>query len=92
LRRDLICGRFEIAGGLLGLLRGIRLLSLRLALGPTNTKKIMESKGVIEVLYEGSPVWIENVLDNNTVQVSNIQTNDKQDVSANMLVEKGFTK
>lgn len=55
-------------------------------------KKIMESKGVIEVLYEGSPVWIENVLDNNTVQVSNIQTNDKQDVPANMLVEKGFTK
>ena len=51
-------------------------------------KKIMESKGVIEVLYEGSPVWIENVLDNNTVQVSNIQTNDKQDVPANMLVEK----
>lgn len=55
-------------------------------------KKIMESKGVIDVLYEGSPVWIENVLDNNTVQVSNIQTNDKQDVPANMLVEKGFTK
>ena len=51
-------------------------------------KKIMESKGVIEVLYEGSPVWIENVLDSNTVQVSNIQTNDKQDVPANMLVEK----
>ncbi|WP_010248445.1 H-type small acid-soluble spore protein [Acetivibrio cellulolyticus] len=51
-------------------------------------KKIMESNGVIEVLYQGSPVWIENVLDNNTVQVSNIQTNDKKDVPAYMLVEK----
>lgn len=51
-------------------------------------KKIMESKGVIEVLYEGSPVWIENVLDNNTVQVSNIQTNVKKEVPAYMLVEK----
>lgn len=51
-------------------------------------KKIMESDGVIEVLYQGSPVWIENVLDNNIVQVSNIKTNDKKEVPAYMLVEK----
>lgn len=55
-------------------------------------KQIMESKGVIEVLYQGSPVWIENVLDDNTVQVSNIQTKDKQDVPVSMLVEKGLVK
>jgi len=55
-------------------------------------KQIMESKGVIEVLYQGTPVWIENVLDDNTVQVSNLQTNVKQDVPVNMLVEKGFVK
>lgn len=48
----------------------------------------MESKGVIEVLYQGSPVWIENVLDDNTVEIININTNDKKDVAANMLVEK----
>ncbi|OPZ93765.1 MAG: acid-soluble spore protein H [Firmicutes bacterium ADurb.Bin419] len=51
-------------------------------------KRIMESNGVIEVLYQGSPVWIENVLDNNIVEVSNIQTNDKKEVPAYMLVEK----
>ncbi|AEV69536.1 H-type small acid-soluble spore protein [Acetivibrio clariflavus] len=55
-------------------------------------KQIMESKGVIEVLYQGDPVWIENVLDDNTVQVSNLQTNVKQDVPVNMLVEKGLVK
>lgn len=55
-------------------------------------KQIMESKGVIEVLYQGTPVWIENVLDDNTVQVSILQTNVKQDVPVNMLVEKGFVK
>lgn len=51
-------------------------------------KQIMESKGVIKVLYQGSPVWIENVLDDNTVQVSDLLTNVKQDVPVNMLVEK----
>lgn len=56
----------------------------------TRAKQIIESKGVIEVLYQGTPVWIENVLDDNTVQVSNIQTNDKQDVPVSMLEEKGF--
>lgn len=55
-------------------------------------KQIMESKGVIEVLYQGTPVWIENVLDDNTVQVSILQTNVKQDVPVNMLVEKGLVK
>lgn len=54
----------------------------------SRAKKIMESDGVIEVLYHGSPVWIENVLENNIVQVSNIQTSDKKEVPAYLLVEK----
>lgn len=55
-------------------------------------KRIIESKGVIEVLYQGSPVWIESVLKDNIVEITNIQTNDKYDVPANMLVEKVLQK
>lgn len=51
-------------------------------------KQIIESDGVIEVLYEGKPVWIENVQDNNTAGVSFINTNEKKDVPVYMLVEK----
>ncbi len=55
-------------------------------------KRIIESKGVIEVLYQGSPVWIESVLKDNIVEVIDFQTNDKYDVPANMLVEKVLQK
>ena len=51
-------------------------------------KQILESKGVIEVLYQGSPVWIENVLENNNAQVSYMQSNEKTEVPVYMLVEK----
>ncbi|MFZ5987500.1 MAG: H-type small acid-soluble spore protein [Bacillota bacterium] len=55
-------------------------------------KQIMESDGVIEVLYQGSPVWIENVLSNNTAEVSYIQNNEKKEVPVYMLVEKELPK
>jgi len=55
-------------------------------------REIMESKGVIEVLYQGSPVWIENVMKDNIVEIIDIETNDKHDVPANMLVEKVLQK
>ncbi|NLD46794.1 MAG: H-type small acid-soluble spore protein [Clostridiaceae bacterium] len=54
----------------------------------TRAKQIIESNGIIEVLYEGTPVWIENVKDNNTADVSFIKTNIKKDVPIYMLVEK----
>ena len=53
-------------------------------------KEIMESKGIIEVLYQGSPVWIENVMKDNLVEIIDLKTNYKQDVPANMLVEKAI--
>jgi small acid-soluble spore protein H (minor) len=51
-------------------------------------KQIMDSDGVIEVLYQGSPVWIENILDNNTAQISDMQSNQKKEVPVYTLVEK----
>lgn len=51
-------------------------------------KQIMESDGVIEVLHQGTPVWIENVMNNNMAQVSYIQTNEMKEVPVYMLVEK----
>jgi len=50
-------------------------------------KEIMRSDGVIEVLYEGNPVWIENVLDNNNAAVSRLNTNQRFEVPVSMLVE-----
>ena len=47
----------------------------------------MDSDGVIEVLYQGSPVWIENILDNNTAQISDMQSNQKKEVPVYTLVE-----
>ncbi|TYQ15908.1 UNVERIFIED_CONTAM: small acid-soluble spore protein H (minor) [Acetivibrio alkalicellulosi] len=49
-------------------------------------KQILKSDGVIEVLYEGAPIWIENVIDNKA-DISVINTNEKKNVSVNMLIE-----
>jgi small acid-soluble spore protein H (minor) len=53
-------------------------------------RQIIESDGVIEVLYQGSPVWIEKILDNNQAQVSDIKTNKVNEVPLYMLVEKNL--
>lgn len=50
-------------------------------------KQIMESKGVIEVLFRGSPVWIESVKDNNTAEVSYLRTKKKVEAPIYLLTE-----
>lgn len=50
-------------------------------------KEIMASTGVIEVLYQGSAVWIENIKDNNTAIVHHISNNKKEEVPVYKLVE-----
>jgi len=55
-------------------------------------QQIIESDQVIEVLHEGSPVWIEKVMDNNMAHVSYIHTKEEKDVPLYMLVEKELPK
>lgn len=50
-------------------------------------RQIVESLGVIEVLYNGSPVWIENIKDN-TAEVSYIDTKNKAEVQVEKLIER----
>lgn len=50
-------------------------------------KEIMTSSDNIEVLYQGSPVWLENIKDNNTVQVTHLDTHSREDVPIYKLVE-----
>lgn len=50
-------------------------------------KQIVESLGVIEVLYNGSPVWIENIKEN-TAEVSYIDTKNKVEVQVEKLIER----
>jgi small acid-soluble spore protein H (minor) len=49
-------------------------------------RQIVESLGVIEVLYNGSPVWIENIKEN-IAEVSYIDTNNKAEVQVEKLTE-----
>lgn len=49
-------------------------------------KQIFDSYGVIEVLYDGAPVWIENVK-GDIVEVTNLKNNEKIEVPANKLEE-----
>lgn len=53
----------------------------------SRVKDIVESKGVIEVLYQGSLVWIEQV-NGDSVQIQNLDTQQRLEVSANDLFER----
>lgn len=53
-------------------------------------RQIVESLGVIEVLYNGSPVWIENIKEN-TAEVSYIDTKNKAEVQVDKLIERNPT-
>lgn len=55
-------------------------------------KRIIDSPDTVEVLYQGSPVWIENVKDNNTAEVTILEGKDKVQVPVYMLVEKNPAK
>lgn len=49
-------------------------------------RQIVESLGVIEVLYNGSPVWIENI-NENTAEVSFFDSKNKAEVQIEELTE-----
>ncbi len=48
--------------------------------------EIFDSLGVIEVYFQGHPVWIEKI-NKNTVGVINLDTNEHLEVSAQDLIE-----
>lgn len=49
-------------------------------------REIVDSLGVIEVMHNGKPVWIENIT-GNEAQITYIEGNETVDVSLNQLVE-----
>lgn len=49
-------------------------------------RQIVDSLGVIEVLYKGCPVWIENIKEN-TAEISYIDTKNKAEVQVEELIE-----
>jgi H-type small acid-soluble spore protein len=50
-------------------------------------KEIINTPYKVEVLFEGTPVWLENVTDNNTAVVTYIDTHSKDTVPVYKLVE-----
>jgi small acid-soluble spore protein H (minor) len=56
-------------------------------LNSIRAKEIISSGDVIQVLYQGSPVWLENVKDNNTAEVTRLDRKDKIEVPVYLLVE-----
>lgn len=55
-------------------------------------KQILQSSESIEVLYNGSPVWLENVKENNTADVTDINSQQKETVPVNLLIERNPVK
>lgn len=51
-----------------------------------NARRIIESKDVIDVLYNGSPVWIQDV-SSKTAKVKFLDSNEVRDVAVGELVE-----
>lgn len=52
----------------------------------------MESLGIIEVLHNGSAVWIESIKDNSTAEVRYLNTDKMAEVPIGSLVEGHTTK
>jgi len=50
-------------------------------------KQIIGASENIQVLYEGSPVWLENVRDNNTAEVTYIENSRREVVPVYKLIE-----
>ncbi|NMB33763.1 MAG: small, acid-soluble spore protein, H family [Clostridium sp.] len=55
-------------------------------------RQIIESSSVIEVFHEGKPVWIEGILNNEQVEISDMLTQKRSEVPAYSLIEKGTTE
>ncbi|NLU48464.1 MAG: H-type small acid-soluble spore protein [Syntrophomonadaceae bacterium] len=49
-------------------------------------REIMESKGVIEVFYQGHPVWIEQI-EQDTARIRMLDNNQQLNVPIKMLAE-----
>lgn len=43
-------------------------------------KQVIESYGVIEVRYNHSPIWIEQINDDDTAEVTDLDTNIRMEV------------
>lgn len=52
-----------------------------------SARRIVESLGIIEVQYNGIPVWIENIKDN-TAEVSYLDSKNKAEVPIEKLIER----
>lgn len=50
-------------------------------------KQIIESHGVIAVNYHDSPIWIEQIKDNENAEVTTLDTNQRIEVPMDELVE-----
>lgn len=50
-------------------------------------QQIMDSKDNIEVLFDGTPVWIDSIDENNTAHITYIDDHRKQVVPLYKLVE-----
>jgi small acid-soluble spore protein H (minor) len=55
-------------------------------------RQIIQSAESIRVLHEGSEVWIEKVMDNNTAEVTNSETKKREIVPIYMLIENSSSK
>lgn len=50
-------------------------------------QQIVDSRDNIEVLFDGTPVWIERIDENNTAHITYLESNRKQVVPLYKLVE-----
>jgi H-type small acid-soluble spore protein len=50
-------------------------------------KQIIESHGVIAVNYHNSPVWIEQIKDQDKAEVTTLDTNQRMEVPMEQLIE-----
>ena len=50
-------------------------------------KTIIQSSESIQVMHEGSPVWIEKVLDNNSAEITFLENHKKEIIPLNQLIE-----
>lgn len=50
-------------------------------------RQILQSKELIRVLHNDTPVWIDNVMDNDTAEITFIDEHKKGTVAVNLLVE-----
>ena len=55
-------------------------------------KEILQSPDVIRVLYQGSPVWIQNIKSDNAAEVTYLGNNTNLDVPINLLEESNPLK